>query len=187
MGLLERMRKKEEDEETPEEALAHDALEYFEDKLRQVSPTRVLFASIAALLMISASLIVVAWVVPYDRVSVDVVYRQGAAGHVVLAQINNEGSRSIEEVSLDIRFLDSEGIVEIDRAHYDVEVITAHTSVAGDELELIVPGFSVWDNYTIEIILSYDNYRNGVYVKEPYSVGEWTMELYTVKSPLKIL
>ena len=115
------------------------------------------------------------------------VYRQGAAGHVVLAQINNEGSRSIEQVSLDIRFLDSDGIVEIDRAHYDTEVIAAHTSIAGDELELIVPGVSVWQNYTIEIILSYDNYQNGVYVKEPYSVGEWTMELFKVKSPFKIL
>ena len=187
MGLLERFRSMEEPEETPEEEIAHEALEYIEDKLRKVSPTRVLFASFAALLMISATLVVVAWIVPYDRVSVDVVYRQGAAGHVVLAQINNEGSRSIEQVSLDIRFLDSDGIVEIDRAHYDTEVIAAHTSIAGAELELIVPGVSVWQNYTIEIILSYDNYQNGVYVKEPYSVGEWTMELFKVKSPFKIL
>ena len=187
MGLMERFRSMEEPEETPEEEIAHEALEYIEDKLRKVSSTRVLFASFAALLMISATLVVVAWIVPYDRVSVDVVYRQGAAGHVVLAQINNEGSRSIEQVSLDIRFLDSDGIVEIDRAHYDTEVIAAHTSIAGDELELIVPGVSVWQNYTIEIILSYDNYQNGVYVKEPYSVGEWTMELFKVKSPFKIL
>ena len=52
MGLLERFRSMEEPEETPEEEIAHEALEYIEDKLRKVSPTRVLFASFAALLMI---------------------------------------------------------------------------------------------------------------------------------------
>ena len=66
-------------------------------------------------------------------------------------------------------------------------MITAHNSVAGDELEMIVNGESVWENYTIEIIFSYDNYRGPVYERTTMEVGTWTLELFTLRAPLKIL
>ena len=186
MGLLERIRISKEPEETPEEKTAHEALEIIEEKISQISPFRVIFASISALLVLSASVLALVWLVPSDRVSVDVIYKQSGSSHIVLAEINNQGSRSIDSVSLDIVFIDHED-VEIQRIHFESELISAHKSVAGDELEMIVNGESVWENYTIEIILSYDNYRGPVYEKTTMEVGAWTLELFTLRAPLKIL
>ena len=70
MGLLERMRGQKEEEVDADTELAHKVLDRIEDSARRhISPTRVVFASIAVLLMMAASLFVVAWVVPYDRVA----------------------------------------------------------------------------------------------------------------------
>ena len=185
MGLLERIRLSREPEETPEEKTAHEALEIIEEKISHISPFRVVFASISALLVLSASVLALVWLVPYDRVSVDVIYKQSGSSHIVLAEINNQGSRAIESVSLDIVFMDDDA--EIQRIHFESDLISAHKSVAGDELEMIVNGESVWENYTIEIILSYDNYRGPVYEKTTMEVGTWTLELFTLRAPLKIL
>ena len=153
MGLLEkRGGQSEEDADT---LLAHEVLDKIEDSAKKhVSPTRVVFASIAVLLMLAASLFVVDWVVPYDRVSVDVVYRQGGPGHVVLVELGNDGSRAIDDVDLSIRFIDSDGM-EVGRQDFSRDSLPAHSSVSGDELELLIDGASVWENYTIEIILYY--------------------------------
>ena len=186
MGLLERIRLSKEPEETPEEKTAHEALEIIEEKISQISPFRVVFASISALLVLSASVLALVWLVPYDRVSVDVIYKQSGSSHIVLAEINNQGSRAIESVSLDIVFMDDDD-AEIQRIHFESDLISAHKSVAGDELEMIVNGESVWENYTIEIILSYDNYRGPVYERTTMEVGTWTLELFTLRAPLKIL
>ena len=87
MGLLERIRLSREPEETPEEKTAHEALEIIEEKISHISPFRVVFASI--LLYLSSNLALV-WLVPYDRVSVDVIYKQSGSSHIVLAEINNQ-------------------------------------------------------------------------------------------------
>lgn len=186
MGLLERLRQADDPEETLEEKTAHDALEKIEDRISQISPFRVIFASITALLVLSASVIALVWLVPYDRVSVDVIYKQAGSSHIVLSEINNQGSRAIESVSLDLVFIDSEDI-EIQRIHFESERIPAHKSIAGDELEMIVNGESVWDNYSIEIILTYDYYGGSIYEKKTMDVGEWTLELFTMRPPLQIL
>ena len=74
MGLLERLRS--EDEEADSQT-AHEVLERLErieeEARRHISPTRVIFASVAVILLLAASLFVLTWIVPYDRVSVDVV------------------------------------------------------------------------------------------------------------------
>ena len=57
MGLLERIRLSREPEETPEEKTAHEALEIIEEKISHISPFRVVFASISALLVLSASVL----------------------------------------------------------------------------------------------------------------------------------
>ena len=124
------------------------------------------------------------WIVPYNKTSIDVVYLQGGPGHVVLVEIDNQGSRSIEEVTFDMRFLDNSG-VEIVRSTYYTDEIPAHTSIAGDELELLVEGSSVWDNYTIELSLEY-TYRSETYNERfTHEVGQWTMELFTDKTPIR--
>ena len=106
MGLLEKLRSG--DEEADSE-IAHEVLERIEEGARRyISPTRVIFASVMVILLLAASLFVLTWIVPYDRVSVDAVYRQGGPGHVVLVELDNDGSRTIEDIELQVRFIDSE-------------------------------------------------------------------------------
>ena len=143
-------------------------------------------ASIAAVLLLATSLFVLTWLVPYDRVSVDVVYRQGGPGHVVLVELDNKGSRTIEDINLHIRFVDSNGI-EVDRSIFNRDSLSAHTSVAGDDLELLVNGTSVWENYTIEILLNYEYYGGERAERWTHDVGEWTMEMFVDKSPYRFL
>ena len=84
---------------------AHEILHRIEDVVEGVTPRRVVFASTMALLMGMASLLAVVWIIPYENVDVEVVYMQAGGGHVVLAELDNKGSRAIEDVSLTIRFL----------------------------------------------------------------------------------
>ena len=185
MGLLERMG--DQTEEDADTLLAHEVLDKIEDSARKhVSPTRVVFASIAVLLMLAASLFVVAWVVPYDRVAVDVVYRQGGPGHVVLVELGNDGSRAIENVDLSIRFIDADGM-EVGRQDFSRDSLPAHSSVSGDELELLIDGASVWENYTIEVILYYVSYDSERSERWTHDVGEWTMELFFDRSSFHFL
>ena len=76
---------------------------------------------------------------------------------------------------------------EIARSTFQTDEIAAHTSIAGDNLELIAPGASVWENYTIEIILDY-TYRDTQYNERwTYNVGSWTMEMFTYAAPMHFL
>jgi hypothetical protein len=137
------------------------------------------------LLILSAMLIITTWLVPYDRTSVDIVYLQGGSGHVVLVEIDNKGSRSILDVNLDIRFLDSAGL-EVGRSIFETDEIPAHTSIAGDQLELLINGASVWENYTIEILLDYTYGGEAMHERWTHAVGEWTMETFTDSAPIRL-
>ena len=92
MGLLEKS-KKQNIEETPEEEYAHDVLVKLEDTMSYISPFRVIIVSIVALMIIASTIVAVTWIVPYDKVTVDVVYIQSSAGHVILTELDNDGSR----------------------------------------------------------------------------------------------
>ena len=188
MGLMERIGNQNEEESLNSDAdLAHQVLERIEDSARKhISPTRVVFASIAVLMILVSSLFVIEWVIPYDRVAVDVVYRQGGPGHVVLVELGNDGSRTIENVDLTIRFIDSNGL-EVGRQDFSRDSLAAHSSVSGDDLELQIDGASVWENYTIEIILYYDSYDSERSERWTHDVGEWTMELFFDRSSFNFL
>jgi hypothetical protein len=177
LGLLEKVREQDY-EETLDEETAHDVLVHLEESIDFISPTRVIFASIAALLILTATLVALVWIVPYEKVNVDVVYRQGGPGHIVLVELDNRGSRMIEDIHIDIRFLDSDGI-EIGRTSFDKQQLAAHTSIAGDELELLITGESVWENYSIEILLNYGYYDGNIDVRWTHDVGQWTMETFS--------
>ena len=188
LGLLNKIRSENEDTEDSDAATerAHEILQIVGERVEKVRPSRVIFASVAVLLILSGIMIIGTWIVPYDRTSVDVVYLQGVGGHVVLAELDNKGSRSITDVQLDIRFLDDDSN-EIARSTFQTDEIAAHTSIAGDDLELIAPGASVWENYTIEIILDY-TYRGTEYNERlTYNVGSWTMETFTYEAPMHFL
>ena len=188
LGLLDKIRSENEESEDSDAATerAHEILQIVGERVEKVRPSRVIFASVAVLLILSGIMIIGTWIVPYDITSVDVVYLQGVGGHVVLVELDNKGSRSITDVQLDIRFLDDDSN-EIARSTFQTDEIAAHTSIAGDNLELIAPGASVWENYTIEIILDY-TYRGTQYNERwTYNVGSWTMEMFTYAAPMHFL
>ncbi len=185
LGLMDKIRSKNEEFDDPDAATerAHEILQIVGERVEKVRPSRVIFASVAVLLILSGIMIIGTWIVPYDRTSVDVVYLQGVGGHVVLVELDNKGSRTITDVQLDIRFLDDESN-EIARSSFETDAIAAHTSIAGDDLELIASGASVWENYTIEIILDY-TYGGAEYSERwTYNVGGWTMEMFTYDAPM---
>ena len=184
MGLLERL-KSDNGNQSLESEKAHDILEKLESTKELLSPRRVIFASATVLSLFLVSIFTVIWVVPYDRVSVDVVYRQGTSGHIVLAQLDNQGSREISDITISIRFTDSNSI-ELGRTDHFIDSLSAHSFYAGDDLELIVGGASVWDSYQIEISLEYSYYNGRVDERWTHQVGEWTMELFTDRAPIAI-
>ena len=165
--------------------IAHEILDKIEDVAERVTPKRVVFASIMALLIGMASLLAVVWIIPY----VEVVYMQAGGGHVVLAELDNKGSRAIEDVSLTIRFLDSEGL-EIDRHDFYMAKLPAHSSISNtpsDDLELVVLGQSVWDDYLIEITLEYvDNGGQRDLYTWTHEVGYWTRESFVDQTPFEL-
>ena len=185
LGLMDKIRSQNEELETHDAATerAHEILQIVGERVEKVRPSRVIFASVAVLLILSGIMIIGTWIVPYDRTSVDVVYLQGVGGHVVLVELDNKGSRSITDVQLDIRFLDNDSN-EIARSTFETDEIVAHTSIAGDDLELIAPGASVWENYTIEIILEYTYGGTEYNERWTYNVGSWTMEMFTYDAPM---
>ena len=185
LGLMDKIRSQNEELETHDAATerAHEILQIVGERVEKVRPSRVIFASVAVLLILSGIMIIGTWIVPYDRTSVDVVYLQGVGGHVVLVELDNKGSRSITDVQLDIRFLDGDSN-EIARSTFETDEIAAHTSIAGDNLELIAPGASVWENYTIEIILEYTYGGTEYNERWTYNVGSWTMEMFTYDAPM---
>ena len=142
-----------------EEEAADELLESIEEALERVHPVRVIFSSlvilIVTILLLGSSL----WVIPYDGVTADVIYRQSGGGHIVLLELDNRGSRAMEDIEMSIRMVDDVGI-EIGRTDFAWDKLGAHTSIAHDDLELIIDGASVWENYTIEIDLESVSYTH---------------------------
>ena len=166
--------------------LAHEALE----KVREVgeivsqviTPLNVVLASIFMAFLIFTSFAVVFWVVPRDAVSVDSVYMQSGPGHVVMVELHNYGTKSITDVTLEVTFTDEDGEILNSTRFYRSE-IAAHTSIAGDDLELVIGGATVWANYQIIIELEY-SYYGAEDLKESWSheVGDWSSEYFIDKT-----
>jgi len=145
-----------------------------------VTPTRVVLASVFMAALMFSVFALGFWVVPRDAVDVEVVYKQGGPGHVVLIQVHNFGSRPIANVEVDASFSNAEGEI-LNSTQFGPVSLLAHTSIAGDELELIVTGESIWELYYIEITLDYDNY-DGAVSKQSWiiEVGEYTFQTHTL-------
>ena len=160
-----------------DEEAAEEILESIEEVLERVHPARVMFSTLVVLIITILLLGGSLWVVPYDGVTADVVYRQSGGGHIVLVELDNRGSRSIQEIEMSIRMVDEVGI-EVGRTDFNWDQLGPHTSIAHDDLELVIDGASVWENYTIEIDLNYQ-YHNGE-KEEDWSidVGGWTSEYH---------
>lgn len=163
------------------------AAELFQSLSENISPIRLLAASLVVLLLISSIFATYYWVIPRDTVKVDVVYMQSGGGHVILAEIHNVGSREINEVSVEISFEDSNGN-ELNNSLFYRESIGAHISVASDDLELTIPGVTVWDNYEIKITINYKDSKNDQRSTTwTHPVGDWVYEWFSIKTERKWL
>lgn len=162
--------------------LAEKALETARLVARQVTPFRVILATVFMAALMFSVFAIGFWAVPRDAVSVEVAYLQGGPGQVVLLQVHNLGSRGIGSVNVEAEFQTLDGEV-LNSTRFTRSSIPAHTSVAGDDLEIMVSGVSVWDEYIIVVRLEYDYYDGSVEEQSwRYQVGEWSSEHFTLKA-----
>ena len=188
---IKRMKKKmfKDDFEPTEEQreIAEQAFIRAREVVSIVTPTRVVLASVFMAALMFSIFALGFWVVPRDAVNVDVVYKQGGPGHVVLLEVHNYGSRPIANVEVDASLSNQDGVV-LNSTHFEIGSLLAHTSIAGDTLELVITGESIWELYTIEVTLDYDNY-DGAVAKQSWiiEVGEYTFESHTLDAERKWL
>ncbi len=181
---IRRMRKKilkDDFEPTDEQQeIADKAFARAKEIVNEVTPARVVLASVFMAALMFSIFALGFWVIPRDAVDVEVVYKQGGPGHVVLLQVHNYGSRPITNVEVDASFTNLKGDV-LNSTQFGPVSLLAHTSIAGDNLELVITGESIWDLYLIEVTLDYDNY-DGAVTKQSWSilVGEYTFESHTL-------
>ena len=66
-----------------------------------------------------------------------------------------------------------------------ISQISAHSSIAGDELEMMIIGYTVWDEYQLVISLSYVDYSGQLREINQLShpVGDWSQEIFLDKAP----
>jgi len=160
---------------------SEQAAEMLQTIQETLSPVRLLAASLVVLLLFSSVFATYYWVIPRDAVNVEVIYMQSGGGHVILAQVHNVGSRGISEVSVEISFEDQEGN-ELNNTIFYREEIGAHISVASNDLELTVPGATVWDNYEIKITINYKDGGNNQRSKTwTHPVGDYVYEWFSNK------
>ena len=157
-----------------------DAARIVQGLKREVTPNRVALAGVILLLLLGAIFSSWYWVIPRDSVSVETLYIQ-RGGHIVMSEIHNTGSREITDVSMDVKFQSLDGEV-IEIMSIDVESISSHSSVAGDDLEMQILGYTVWDSYVIAIELRWTDYEgDSNIIIQTHEVGEWAWEEFIDK------
>lgn len=148
---------------------------------RKVSPARVALAGIVFLLLVGVFASGWYWALPRDAVNVETQYLQ-RGGHLIMSEIHNTGSREIIDVTLDVQFQSLDGEI-LESMSIEVQRIEAHASVAGDDLEMMVVGHTVWDQYVVVINLQYTDHRGVVQIEEwRHGVGDWTIEYFMDKA-----
>ncbi len=139
----------------------HDVSQEIGHKVKEftekVHPLRIALAGIILLLLLGAIASAWYWAIPRDDVEIETMYLQ-RSGHIVLTEIVNDGSRAITDVTFTVEFVDSSDTV-IGELQVSFDSIPGHTSISGDKMELIVRGYTVWDEYTIEIEMEWTNFR----------------------------
>ena len=158
-----------------------DAALFVQELGREITPRRVALSGLVLMLIVGTIFSGWYWVVPRDSVMVETLYMQ-RGGHLVMSEIHNTGSRAITDVELEVRFQSLEGEL-LEFMSIEVETISSHSSVAGDDLEMLIQGFTVWENYVIAIDLKYTDYNgeDQILIKT-HEVGDWTWEEFKDRS-----
>lgn len=158
-----------------------DAALFVQELSREITPSRVALSGLVLMLIVGAIFSGWYWVIPRDSVMVETLYMQ-RGGHLVMSEIHNTGSRAITDVELEVRFQSLEGEL-LEFMTIEVETISSHSSVAGDDLEMLIQGYTVWDNYVIAIDLKYTDYNGeDKTLLKTHEVGDWTWEEFKDRS-----
>ena len=152
-----------------------DAAEFVKGLQKEITPNRVATAGLILLLFMGAIFCTWYWVIPRDSVMVETLYMQ-RSGHLVMSEIHNTGSREITDVEIQVSFQSLDGDV-LETMGIEVDSISAHSSIAGDDLEMLIAGYTVWDNYVIAIDLKYIDHRGDLQIMlVTHEVGDWAWE-----------
>jgi hypothetical protein len=186
LGLLESTQRQEAfamglDLDDPEQAEAYmqaqQAALFIKDTIRNINPARVAIAGLIMLLLVGLIASGWYWVLPRDDVEVETIYMQ-RGGHLIMSELYNDGSRAIMDVTVQVEFQDEFGNL-IQDMRIDVDEVAAHSSLAGDDLEMIVLGYTVWDEYILEVSVTWTSFDNRVHTESwTHVIGEWASERF---------
>ena len=186
MGLLETTRRQEAiqlgfDLNDPEQAEAYRQAQevalLVKERIRDINPVRVAISGLILLLFVGLIASGWYWIIPRDDVEIHTVYMQ-RGGHLVMTELQNDGSRAIHDVVVEVQFLDSQDVL-IQTMRIEADTVKAHSSVAGDDLEMMVLGYTVWEEYTLRISVRYtmfDNSQN--FMEVNHVVGTYATEFF---------
>jgi hypothetical protein len=165
----------------PEEAEAYrqaqEVAQFVKERIRDINPVRVAIAGLILLMLVGLIASGWYWAIPRDDVEVHTVYMQ-RGGHLVMTELQNDGSRAIRDVVVEVQFLDSQDVL-IQTMKVEVDVVKAHSSLAGDDLEMMILGYTVWDEYTLRISVRYTMFDNSQNLMEvDHVVGSYASEIF---------
>ena len=158
-----------------------EAAKVLETLRKEITPTRVGLAGAVVFLFIGLMFSGYYWALPRDAVSLETHYMQ-RGGHLMMSEIHNDGSRAITDVEIRVEFQSLDGM-RLDHMDISIDKISPHASVLGDELEMMVVGHTVWDEYRIQATLSWTDY-SGTERSEKWEhiVGTWSQEIFIDKA-----
>ena len=155
---------------------AQEAAKSLRDKVIEVDPYQVVLAGFVILLMIGVVLSGWYWVLPRDSVVLETHYKQ-RGGHLMMSELTNDGSRDITGVVIHVEFQDVDGLV-LDQMRIELDKVSAHSSIAGDDLEMLVSGYTIWDNYIVHTHIEWTDYNGDDNRQECYhNVGHRSSEI----------
>ena len=158
---------------------AHLAAERLLRLGRAITPMRVAVASGIILLFFASIFATWYWVIPRDSVNMETVYFQRGGGHVIMVEVDNLGTRAINDITVDVIFKDSEGFVIAETSWHKGEM-PSHSSYSGDDLEMVVRGHTVWSEYTLILTISWQD-GSGRQHSETFTheVGNWISQRFS--------
>ena len=161
---------------------AQEAAKLLTTLKREVTPTRVAMAGAVLFMLLIMVLSGWYWVLPRDAVTVETHYMQ-RGGHLMMTELHNDGSRDITDIVLEVEFQTLEGEV-IDRMSLELGVLEGHSSISGDDLEMMIIGYTVWDQYNLVVELEYRDYTGQLRQPAPFThqVGDWSQEIFMDKA-----
>ena len=160
---------------------AQEAAKLLSTLSKEITPTRVAMAGAVLFLLITMTLSGWYWLLRRDAVTVETHYMQ-RGGHLIMSELHNDGSRSITDVVLEVEFQTAEGEF-IDSMSLELMEMEAHTSISGDELEMMVIGYTVWGAYNVIVDIEYRDYSGQLrQASWTHEVGVWSQEIFDDKA-----